>query len=195
MNIYDFDNTIFNGDSSVKFIKYSLIRHPFIVAWSLIKGLKECIKYLFGKSNLGFIKSELFSFVKYLKNFSEYMDKYVLSHIKYIKKFYLEQKKDDDVIISASFDFIIEPFCKYLGIKNVIATKYDVRNGKIIDNNCKGKEKIIRFKEIYKDENVENAYSDSLSDIPMFEIAQKAYLVKNEELILYQKNGGLNDRR
>ena len=187
MNIYDFDNTIFKGDSSVKFIKYSLIRHPFIVTISIIKGFKEGLKYAFKKSNLGLVKSELFSFVKNISNFDEYMHKYVLRKQKNIKKFYLEQKKDNDVIISASFDFIIKPFCESLGIKNVIATKYDVKKGHIIGVNCKGEEKVKRFNEQFKNVKVDKAYSDSLSDIPMFTLAKKAYLVKGEKLSLYQK--------
>jgi len=187
MNIYDFDNTIFAGDSSVKFIKYSLIRHPFLVIWCFLKALKECIKYLFKKSNFGLVKSELFSFVKHIKNLEDYMDKYVLRHQKNIKQFYLEQKKEDDVVISASFDFIVRPFCERLGIKYIIATEYDTKNGKIIGKNCKGKEKIVRFNKIFKKPKVYEAYSDSLSDIPMFEIAKKAYLVKNDKIIKYSK--------
>ena len=187
MNIYDFDNTIFKGDSSVKFIKYSLVRHPLLVLWSSIKALKESIKYLFNKSNLGLIKSELFSFVKYIKNLDEYINNYVLRSQKYIKKFYLEQKQDDDVVISASFEFIVKPFCEKLGIKHIITTKYDTKKGHIIGNNCKGEEKIVRFKEIFKNPKVNNAYSDSLSDIPMFNIAKKAYLVKDDEIIEYKK--------
>ena len=183
MNIYGFDDTIFEGDSSVKFIKYSLIRHPLLLTWSLIKALKECIKYLFKKSNFGLIKSELFSFVKHINNLDEYMNKYVLKHQKFIKKFYLEQKKEDDVVISASFDFIVRPFCEKLGIKYIIATKYDTEKGHIIGNNCKGLEKIVRFNEIFKNPNVKEAYSDSLSDITMFEIAKKAFLVKDDILI------------
>jgi len=187
MNIYDFDDTIFEGDSSVEFIKYSLIRHPLLVSWCLIKALKESIKYLFKKSNFGLLKSELFSFVKHLKNLDDYMDKYVLSHQKKIKKFYLEQKKDDDVVISASFDFIVRPFCKRLGIKHIIATKYDTKKEKIIGKNCKGEEKIIRFNKLFDNPKVNEAYSDSLSDIPMFKIAKKAYIVKKNEIIPYKK--------
>lgn len=186
MNIYDFDNTIFKGDSSIKFIKYSLIRHPILVCWSLLKSLKEIIKYLFKKSNLGNIKSELFSFVKYLRDFDKYMDMYVIRKQKYIKEFYLKEHKDNDVIISASFDFIIKPFCEKLGIKNVIATKYDVKNGHIIGINCKGEEKVKRFKKIYPNEQVKKAFSDSLSDIPMLLLAEDAYLVKGEKLELYK---------
>jgi len=182
MNIYDFDNTIFEGDSSVKFIKYSFLRHPLLLTWCFIKSFKECIKYLLKKSDFGIIKSELFSFVKYIKNFDEYMNKFVLKHEKYIKKFYLEQKKDDDVIISASFDFVVRPFCESLGIKHIIATNYDTKKGRIIGNNCKGKEKIVRFNKLFKNPQVQNAYSDSLSDIPMFEIAKKGFLVKGEKL-------------
>ena len=187
MNIYDFDNTIFAGDSSVKFIKYSFCHHPLMVTWCFIKALKEYIKYLFKKSNFGYIKSELFSFVKNIDNLDEYMNDYVIKYQKNIKKFYLEQQKDDDVIISASFEFIVKPFCDALGIKNVIATKYDTKKGCIIGKNCKGLEKIVRFNKIYKNPSVKEAYSDSLSDIPMFEIADKAFLVKKDKLMPYEK--------
>lgn len=187
MNIYDFDDTIFAGDSSVKFIGYSLTKHPFLVLWSFVKGVKEGIKYLFKKSNFGLIKSEIFSFVKDIKNLDEYMNDYVLKHQKYIKNFYLEQKKDDDVVISASFDFIVRPFCESLGIKHIICTNFDTNKGKIVGKNCKGKEKIVRFKKEFKNPKVQEAYSDSLSDVPMFEIAKKAYVVKGDQLIPYEK--------
>ena len=187
MNIYDFDNTILKGDSSKKFIKYSLARHPFLVMKSIIKASMEVIKTFFHKSNLGFIKSALFSFVKDIPNIDDYMNIFVLKNQKYIKNFYLQQQKDNDVVISASFDFIIKPFCHSLGIKNVIATKYDVHKGHIIGLNCKGEEKVKRFQELYHHATVEEAYSDSLSDIPMLNLANKAYLVKNNQIIEYKK--------
>ena len=186
MNIYDFDNTIFDGDSSFKFFKYSLKRHSFLVLKSLIKSLKDCLKYIFGKSDLGNIKSTIFSFVKDIDNLDEYIDLFIIKNMSNIKKFYLDNQKDNDVIISASFEFIIKPFCEKLGIKNVIATKYDIHKGKIIGKNCKGKEKIVRFSEYYNKEDVECAYSDSLSDLPMFEIAKQAYLVEGNVLKRYK---------
>ncbi len=186
MNLYDFDNTIYDGDSSVDFIKYSLLRHPWLVLFAIFKAFKELIKYPFHKSNLGLIKSELFSFVRYIENFDEYINNYVLKKIKNIKKFYLDNQQPDDVVISASFDFIIIPFCQKLGIKNVIATLFDVKKGHIIGDNCKGNEKVKRFKKVYKNVNVEEAYSDSLSDVPMLQLAKRAYLVKGEEVNLYK---------
>lgn len=186
MNIYDFDDTIFDGDSSVCFIKYSLIHKPHLVLFSGLKALKEIIKYIFKKSNIGLIKSELFSFVKYIKDFDNYMEGYVNKYKKKVKPYYYEKQKESDVIISASFEFIVESLCKELNIKNVIGTRYDVVKGKIIGNNCKGEEKIKRFRELYEDAQVEEAYSDSLTDVPMFKIAKKGYLVKGYELILYE---------
>jgi len=187
MNIYDFDNTIFKGDSSIKFIKYSFIRHPLLVMFSLLKALIEYIKYIFNKSDFGNVKSKLFSFVKYINNLDDYIANFVNKYKNNIKKFYLDNQKENDTIISASFEFIVKPFCDYLGIKNVIATNYDTKSGCIIGKNCKGKEKIVRFREIFKDVRVFEAYSDSLTDIPMFEIAESSYLVKNDKIIEYNK--------
>ena len=188
INIYDFDDTIFDGDSSVCFIRYSLRHKPFLVIYSGLKALKEVIKYLFHKSDFGLIKSELFSFVKYIKNFDEYMDNYVLKYQDRIKPYYLTQHQSSDVVISASFEFIVKPLCETLNITRVIGTKYNVKKGCIIGKNCKGEEKIKRFRKIYKDEIVNKAYSDSLSDVPMFEIAKKGYLVQGNDLVLYENN-------
>lgn len=181
MNIYDFDNTIFKGDSSVKFIKYSLIRHPFLVIKSSIKALIAVIK----KESFDIVKSELFSFVKDINKFDIYMDKFINKNIKNIKEFYLERKREDDVIISASFDFIIERFCNKLNIKYVISSKYDVSKGIIIGKNCKGEEKVKQLYLYFKDPVINEAYSDSLSDIPMLKLGKKAYLVKGNNLIEY----------
>lgn len=183
MNLYDFDNTIIKGDSSIKLIKYSFVRHPIMLTISSFKASLELIK----GSDLGNIKSELFSFVKKIPDLDNYINKFILKNKKHIKKFYLERQKDEDVVISASFDFIIIPFCHSIGINNVIATKYDTKKGCIIGKNCKGEEKVKRFNELYKNAKVFEAYSDSLSDIPMFKLAKKAYLVKNEEIIPYEE--------
>ena len=183
MNLYDFDNTIIKGDSSIKFIKYSLVRHPIMLSITSFKALKEYIK----GSSLGNVKSELFSFVKKLPDLDSYINKFILKNKKHIKKFYLERQKENDVVISASFDFIIIPFCHSIGIKNVIATKYDTKKGCIIGKNCKGEEKVKRFRKVYSNAKVFEAYSDSLSDTPMFILAKKAYLVKNEQIIPYEE--------
>ena len=183
MNIYDFDNTIFKGDSSYKFILYSFFRHPLKVIISLFKGLMAKLK----GQDLGIIKSEIFSFVKDIANLDEYVNKFIFKNLKNIKSFYLNNQKENDLIISASFDFIIVPFCHKLGINNVIATKYSVKEGKISGVNCKGEEKVKRLKEEFPHIIVNEAYSDSFTDKPMLLLASKAYLVKGEKIIPFSK--------
>ena len=39
-----------------------------------------------------------------------------------IKSFYLRQRRDDDVILSACIDVVLEEICKRLNIKNYIAS-------------------------------------------------------------------------
>ena len=92
-----------------------------------------------------------------------------------IKPFYLEQKKDDDVIISASPEFLLKPVCKRLKIKNLMASKVDMHSGKYSGVNCHGKEKVKRFYEAFPDGKIDNFYSDSYSDSPLAEIAEKSF--------------------
>ena len=63
MNVYDFDNTIFDGDSSIKFIKYSFTKHPFKVILCLLKSMRNI---LVKEDKLGKIKSDIFD--KYNNN-------------------------------------------------------------------------------------------------------------------------------
>ena len=58
----------------------------------------------------------------------------------------------------------------------------DKKTGRITGENCHDSEKVKRFYAQYPDAHTECFYSDSLSDSPMAEIADKAYLVKNGTL-------------
>ncbi len=183
MNVYDFDNTIFDGDSSIKFIKYSFTKHPFKVILCLLKSMRNI---LVKEDKLGKIKSDIFGFVKDINNLDEYVNIFVKKNMKHIKKFYLEKRKDNDLVISASFDFLIKAFCQELKI-DYIATLYDTKKGCIIGKNCKGQEKINRFKSLYKNALINESYSDSLSDEPLLNYAKVSYLVKKDKLIEYKK--------
>ena len=102
-------------------------------------------------------------------------------HIKNVKKWYLDMKREDDVIISASPEFLLAECCRRLGIKHLIASRVDPKTGKYEGLNCYGDEKPKRFDEYFGAERrgeIEAFYSDSYSDVPMAVIAKRAYLVK-----------------
>lgn len=183
MNAYDFDKTIYDKDCSVGFYFYSWKKHFFLMIWYLFKTIGWAFLYLIKKIDFKALKEKMFSYVTKIKNLDKEVNDFWEKHKNGIKKFYLNNQKDDDVIISASFDFILKPIIKELGIKNLICTKYNLKTGKIIGNNCHDKEKVIEFKKQFKNKTINEAYSDSMSDLPMLEYAKKAYVVKGDKLI------------
>ena len=89
------------------------------------------------------------------------------------------------MIISASPEFLLKPICKKLGIKYLIASRVDPSTGMYLGENCYGEEKVRRFKKQF-DTKPEEFYSDSLSDAPMANIAEKAFLVDDDILIPWE---------
>ncbi len=182
MNTYDFDKTIYKSDSSTDFLIYCLFKHPkaFSRIPSIITG---GVKYfIFKRGRKEDFKEKAFSIVKYCDIDKDVADFWQKNKSK-IKKFYLEQKREDDVIISASPRFLLEPICTELKIKNLICTEVDKNTGKFLSLNCWGKEKVVRFKMKFKNADVHKFYSDSFSDTPMAELADTAFLVKGEKLL------------
>lgn len=99
-----------------------------------------------------------------------------------IKTWYLDMKREDDLIISASPEFLLRPVCDLYGIKHLIASRVDKKTGKYTGINCDGKEKVRRFKEIYKNADINEFYSDSNSDHPLAELSFNALKVKGNTI-------------
>ena len=192
MNIYDFDNTIYDGDTNKDIIFYSLKRYPINVINSLIKSKILYRKYKKGLIKFSVVKEEMLSFLFKINNLDNYLDKFVNKHMSRIKPWYYDKQSESDVVISASYEIWIKKFCDKLRIKNYIATRTD-KSGKIVGENCKGEEKIKRFKEEFKDIEVYYSYSDSYVDIPILEYAKEGYVVEGNKLIKYYK--GYNFKR
>ncbi|MDE6357601.1 MAG: haloacid dehalogenase-like hydrolase, partial [Eubacteriales bacterium] len=87
-----------------------------------------------------------------------------------------------DIIISASPEFLLKPICEKLGIKYLIASKVDKKTGKYEGLNCYGAEKVIRLNKEMPNTEIREFYSDSFSDEPLAELADKSYIVLGEEL-------------
>lgn len=186
MNIYDFDNTIYNGDTNKDILLYSFKKHPFKVIKALNKTKKLERDYKRGLITFERVKEAMLSFLFEIDDLNGYIEKFVSSHMKNIKPWYLSRKTDYDIIISASYELWIIPFCKKLGIKYVLATKTD-KDGHIIGKNCKGEEKVKRLASTIPNAQIITSYSDSESDLPILNIAKTAYVVEGNKLIPYVK--------
>lgn len=182
MNGYDFDKTIYDGDCTVNFFIYMNLKRPYLILffpWYLILFALYGLKILKKKK----FKELLFFFIPWhKKNLDKLLEKFWNKNFKKIKPWYFEQKRDDDIVISASLKFIIEPIAKKLNFGTLIATEYDTKTGKISGENCYGEAKVRRFKEQFSDLVLEAFYSDSMSDKPMMLESKKGFLVEGNKL-------------
>jgi len=185
MNVYDFDHTIYDGDSSVDFYFFVLSSKPYLI-FLLPLQIWGMTLYLFGIYSKEDMKEYFFTFIRYIpvkKTVLSFWDK----NNKKIKSWYIRQKQDTDVIISASPEFLLKPLvCDYLGV-TLIASRLDESTGKYIGTNCFGEEKVVRLFAIYPAAIVDNFYSDSHVDTPLALIAKNAFLVHDNTIIKWRK--------
>lgn len=183
--LYDFDGTIYDGDSSVDFFKFCLKKDK-----SIYKMLpKVVIKFLAYKSkNITDteLKEFIFSFLKNFKNVDEIVKEFWKTHESKIKNFYLEKNHDKDIIISASPEFLLKPICIKLKVRDLIASDVDKTTGKFKKPNNRGEEKVKEFYKKYPKAEILEMYSDSLHDKPLLDLAKKSYFVKKNKLYDYK---------
>ena len=103
----------------------------------------------------------------------------------HIKEWYLLQQREDDVVISASPEFLLRPICRRLGIHYLLASVVDKRTGMYYGLNCYGEEKVRRFRQTF-DGEIDAFYSDSFSDAPLANLAKRAYLVDGDQILPWE---------
>ncbi len=183
MNCYDFDQTVFFPDSSYLFVMYCLRRYPRAVLKALPGSAALLLLKLLGKSDTKRLKEEVFSFLPYLDDVDGIVQRFWEENFDAcVAEWYLERRRDDDLILSASPEFLLRPAAERLGVR-LIATRMDRHTGEILGKNCHDYEKVTRFYRDYPDGHVENFYSDSLSDSPMARLADRAWIVKDRQTL------------
>ena len=183
--VYDFDGTIYNGDSSIDFFIFCLRKKI-----SLIRCLPRLIfnTFLYGikKINAKEYKERFFSYLKYVPNIDYIVEQFWEEKKDNIKLFFIDDLKENNrpkiCIISASPKFLLEGYTKNLKNVSLIATEMNKKNGVIIGENCKGKEKVKKFNKKYKNYVIMKFYSDSKSDEYLSKIARESFMVKKNKI-------------
>lgn len=190
--IYDFDKTIYSKETSMAFMFFFLKRHRSLIP----KFILNLTIILFNIKDLKKVKNIFFSIFKGMdieNDINLFWEKEMKSIYPYFFEEIKENRKDADllILISASPDFLLEPIYKKLGFDILISTKYS--NFTLIGKNCKKDEKLKRLNEL-GNFDVLCFYSDSLSDLPLFNIAKKKISINkgNKVLGLPKKNGWLD---
>jgi len=181
MNVYDFDKTIYDGDSTFNFYKYVLKKQPSLLLGLPVKAFFFTLMLLklMDKTKC---KERFYKFLRHIKDIDSFVDAFWDDQQAFIKQWYKDTQKDDDVIISASPEFLLEPICKRLGIKHLMASRVDKYTGKYTGVNCYGHEKVLRYKKVFGDTQIDNFFSDSYSDDPLARLSKKSFLVLGNEL-------------
>ena len=184
MNVYDFDGTIYAGDSTIDFYLFCLKKKKSLI--SCIPGqLFAAFKYAIGKYDKVQFKEKFFVFFSKIDNIEQVVKMFWDKNENKIEEWYYKQKNEEDVVISASPEFLLEEICKRIGIHTLIASKVDNKTGKYSGKNCRGEEKPKRFFEVFPNATIEEFYSDSESDKPMAKFANKSFLVKKGNITLW----------
>ncbi len=180
MNVYDFDKTIYKGDSTVDFYFYCIRKKPVVLKY-LPKQLWAFFMYFINVYDKTTMKERFYSFLQGIDDIDLMVENFWDKNMTKIKSWYIEAKSYDDVIISASPEFLLKNPCKKLNLK-LMASKVEKKTGKYDGVNCHGEEKVLRFYKEFPNGKIDKFYSDSYSDTPLAKIAGKSYMVKGNKI-------------
>ena len=184
-DLYDFDGTIYDGDSGVDIILFAMKKKPSIF-FRLLGSIGIVILYKLKLRTKEQMKSRLFSFFKDIDDIDAFVKEFWDSHERKLKTYWLEKKSHKkDIIISASAEFWLKPIADKYKVCALIATDIDPKTGKVVGPNCHGKEKVKRFYEEFPKGIVSEMYTDSINDLPLIAEAKNGYLVKKDKIYNY----------
>lgn len=194
--IFDFCDTIFNGQSVSYFINflnsklpiykkiYTAIRRKFSPPSTNSKAYKEFLLKSFYGTDINTLN----------KISKEFLEKIILPnlHQKVMQKL-KEHKENGDmlIIVSGGFENYLELFRQKFNIDHLVCTKLAIKEGKFIakidGKECLGEIKIKKLKEAVNlaEFDLQNSYvySDSISDKPLFSLVGNKIIVKNHQNI------------
>lgn len=184
MNVYDFDNTIYDGETLVDFILYYVKTDPKI--WKYVpKLLWICFKDYF---HLFTVEDAVDAYASFLEGYYTKVDTVERDIVKFwdenehrIKPWYNEVRRDDDIIVSGTTDFILDEIMKRMGIKNYVGSSIDKKTGKFV-RLCFLDNKVKFFKELFPDAHIDNFYTDSMNDKAMMDIADHVFFVSGDKI-------------
>ncbi len=185
MNVFDFDETIYDGESSVQFMLRYLRTDPSVVRYvpDLISVMRRYYRGEMHAEDFLRIYGPMLRdyFARKKPDLMPLVTAFWNKHEKDIKPFYRRIQRSDDVIITASPTFIMEDICKRIGVKHLIATDFDIKTGEV-RSACYRESKVDLFRAAFPDSEIDDFYTDSVNDEFLFPLAKRVFLVKKHEI-------------
>lgn len=188
LTVYDFDGTIYDGDSTFDFIKFLIEKDKSIIL-HIPKMALYLIKYKLKLITKETMKECFFEIFKKFENIDDLVNVFWNKNQTKLKNFFTQKDSHkNDIIASASPLFLLEPIAKHYKVKYLFASPVDKKTGKYNGKNCHGVEKVRLINNKYKDCIIEEMYSDdAIADRPLLEIANNSYIVKKNKIINYEE--------
>lgn len=185
MNVYDFDGTIYEGDSSLDFFKFFIKKDPKILTFTpaVLKIIddyrKTTIRFDAIIEKYGHVITDYVA--KHNLDIPALYEEFWATHEHKIKPFYKEIQKEDDLIITASPSISMDIICPRIGVKHWLGTELDPKTG-AFNRGCFREVKIDFFREAYPDGVIDDFYTDSMNDEFLFPYAKRVFWVKGHKI-------------
>ncbi|MDR1734272.1 MAG: haloacid dehalogenase-like hydrolase [Oscillospiraceae bacterium] len=184
MNVFDFDNTIYHGESGVHMFLFFLRKHPELLRFTfrVIQGVTLYkLHFIDIDSALERYERVLNECFATIGDFNEAAVEFWDAHEKGIRPWYKTVQQEDDLIISAGPTASLREICKRLGVKRFLGTIINEETHEL-EFICFRQNKVAAFHENYPGETIETFYTDSYNDKPLMDIAQHVFFVKGNRL-------------
>lgn len=185
MNAYDFDNTIYNGESVFDFFMFCIKKDIWLIKFLplvLFRLIEYKLNLLTIEKISKTVEKVINSFFKHAKfNYDGLIKEFWALNYKKLKPEFLKMLNENDLIITGCPNFLINYIKDDLKVKNIICTEFDLKTKKL-NFICFGKNKVKIFKKKFKNRRIDKFYTDSLSDIPFMKLAQEVYFVNKDKI-------------
>ena len=129
MRVFDFDGTIYDGESLFDLYLFSAKYNPKVLRY-IAPVLRYAIKYKLGRATfdqmeygVGKLCHGYLSELAESLEFEELVNAFWDQNMKRIKPWY--EPREDDVILTASFDITVGEACRRLGVQHLVSSTID----------------------------------------------------------------------
>ncbi|MDR0531364.1 MAG: HAD-IB family phosphatase [Oscillospiraceae bacterium] len=179
MNVYDFDNTLYDGESGVHMFLFYLKKKPRFIRYApqVFKGVLDYKRHKLTLTEALARYEDIFhEFLASIADFEadakEFWDKY--EHR--LRPIYAQLRRPDDLVISASPEHSLKEICSRMGISRYIGTRINEETD-TFEFICFRENKVKAFREQYPCDEIDDFYTDSMNDKPLMELAKRVFFV------------------
>ena len=181
IKVFDFDNTIYRGESSVDFAFY-MLRHNKRILLFLPSLFWNAIMYKLCLASKETLEKRINDAIKFIvRDKSELIsltDSFWERNRRKLDRRLLRRIGKDDLIITAGPFFLIDAIKHRLNTQNLICSEVDWDKMEVSFFNF-GDNKVKRYRELYGDTPIDCFYTDSYNDRSMMDISKRVFFVKN----------------